>query len=184
MEWSHWFDLLNFLLAGIAIVFTYKSWKRQDRKDKLDERRYEEQQRKSLRFNITFPKYHIGWTPEDARMTFILKAELINDGPNAVVLNNARLDFYDTARDKHPFYSHGSVDDSSWKNAKLNPQDNWFISFSPIVDENEDKVQNSLVEVVITDIIGKTYRSNFFRYARKDWIEKTCPNPSNFLVWI
>jgi|SRR5690606_38030342 len=161
-------DIINALIGIGALIFTGISWRRQNKRDKLEEQRYQESQRKSLRFNITFPKYHIGWTPEDARMTFILKAELINDGPNAVVLNNARLDFYNSARDKKPFYSHSGIDDTTWKNAKLKPQDNWHISFSPIVDENEDRVENSLVEVVITDIVGDTYKSKFYQYARVD----------------
>src|SRR5690606_12541644 len=127
-------DIINALIGIGALIFTGISWKRQNKRDRLEEKRYQESQRKSLRFNITFPRYHMGWTPKDARWTFILRAELINDGPNPVVLNYARLDFYNSARDKKPFYSHSNIYDASWKNAKLNPQDIWHISFSPIVD--------------------------------------------------
>lgn len=161
-------DLINAIIGIGALIFTGISWRRQNKRDKLEEQRYQESKRKSLKFNITFSRYHIGWTPEEARFTFILKAEVINDGPNPIVLNDAKLNFYNTAFDRNPFHSHYAKIDDKWKNTKLNPQDNWFIDFLPIVDENEEKVQNSLVEVVITDIVGNTYKSKLCRYARSE----------------
>lgn len=151
-------DLISILIGIAALVFTGMSWRRQNKRDKLEEQRYQDSQRKSL--IIEFYRNPSIWTisTQNSIEVLDLLVRITNDSPNAITLKSLTVFFYD----EDGYKTHG-ISKEVWDDrhpilgTSIDPRNLHTLCIN--VDFMGIDLEKNRISIDIKDTLGDTYSS-------------------------